>query len=256
MFRSLRSVLLVALGLVVLMRLLDRWSESRLAATPWRSPVPPQDGPDGARMPAAAPADTATVPWTLPVLAEAPAAGEDEVATRLREANEAVRRLNETFAEIAAASDRPLGPLRLRPITGRPQGPEPAQAVAVAEQAVALMVEEPEVEQEQVVTPAAPVVTGTFSITGAAVGPGHVVWSQVLFGDRLATAPTGWAREDGQVWSPGTLVLDVTGSMNCTPDDIGVVFAIGHSPTPDSFTVRITCAQAGPFAAVGTYRVV
>lgn len=227
MVRSLRSVLLMALGLAVLVRLLDRWSESRLR-------VPAADEGGEYRL-----SPRPVTARQEPVTAEAD--GDDEVALRLREANEAVRRLNETFAEIAAVAERPAGPSVLRNPSPAAPGPTAAAAaggVAVVEQAAARSV------------------VGTCSITGVSVGSGHVVWSQVLFPERLESAPTGWAREDGQVWAPGTLLVDVTASMNCTPDDVGVVFAIGHSPTPDSFTLRITCTQAGPFAAVGTYRVV
>lgn len=148
MFRTLRTVLLMAAGLAVLVRLLDAWSEPRLAPTPPRPPTPPA----------------------------------------------------------------PAGP-----------GPEG--------------------------------VGGAFAVSGDAGGDGRVTWTPVAFGEPLRTAPTGWGREDGQAWPAGTIVLEVTEAVNCTPDDVAVEFATGRAPCAEGFALRVACAGPGPFAARGTYRV-
>jgi len=98
--------------------------------------------------------------------------------------------------------------------------------------------------------------TGRFSIGGMALGEGHEAIAAVTFRRPLPAAPAGWAVEDGADHAPGTLVLDVQGTMNCRAEDVAVMFDPGFAPGTEAFTLRLSALAAGPFAASGTFRVV
>ncbi len=107
---------------------------------------------------------------------------------------------------------------------------------------------------------AAPVVddaarTGRFAIGGFAIQPGQQALGGVSFRSELAQAPTAWTVSDGDEVAPGTLVLQLDGTINCEAAGLEVVTEPGFAPTPLGFTVRVSALASGPFAASGTFRI-
>jgi hypothetical protein len=76
----------------------------------------------------------------------------------------------------------------------------------------------------------------------------------VSFRAGLPSAPVAWAVGPVASPAPGTLVLMLDGAINCAPEDLEVVMEPGFAPTSEGFTVRVSAAAAGPFAASGTFR--
>jgi hypothetical protein len=95
---------------------------------------------------------------------------------------------------------------------------------------------------------------GRFALGGYALQAGHQVVSGVTFRDGVVPPPTHWVIGPvmGAV-APGTLVLEVDGCLNCSPGDVEVLMDHGFAPTPEGFSLRLTAAGTGPFAASGTF---
>jgi hypothetical protein len=95
---------------------------------------------------------------------------------------------------------------------------------------------------------------GRFALGGYALQAGHQVVSGVTFRDGVVPPPTHWVIGPvmGAV-APGTLVLEVDGCLNCSPGDVEVLMDHGFAPTPEGFSLRLTAAATGPFAASGTF---
>jgi hypothetical protein len=95
---------------------------------------------------------------------------------------------------------------------------------------------------------------GRFALGGYALQAGHQVVSGVTFRDGVVPPPSHWVigPVTGPV-APGTLVLEVEGCLNCTPGDLEVLMEHGFAPTPEGFSLRLTAAATGPFAASGTF---
>jgi hypothetical protein len=143
----------------------------------------------------------------------------------------------------------------------RPGGfaPEPVEAVIAATTAPAPAVHAPVAwwDEEPPIgdgAPADPVATGRFALGGFAMQAGQQALGGVSFRAGIAAAPAAWAV--GPVASPsaGTLVLTLDGAINCAPEDLEVVTEPGFAPTSEGFTVRVSAAAPGPFAASGTFR--
>lgn len=99
--------------------------------------------------------------------------------------------------------------------------------------------------------------TGRFAIGGMALQPGHEALAAVTFREALRSGlPVRWGFRDGDTAEPGTLVVSVEATMNCTAEDLAVMFDPGFAPTTEGFTVRLASAAKGPFAASGTFWVV
>ena len=75
------------------------------------------------------------------------------------------------------------------------------------------------------------------------------------FRSELPQAPTAWTVTDRDDLAPGTLVLQLDGTINCEASGLEVVTEPGFAPTPLGFTVRVSALASGPFAASGTFRV-
>ena len=95
---------------------------------------------------------------------------------------------------------------------------------------------------------------GRFALGGYALKPGHQVVNGVTFRDGVVPPPSHWVIGPvvGEV-APGTLVLEVDGCLNCSPQDVEVLMNHGFAPTTDGFSLRLTASETGPFAASGTY---
>lgn len=95
---------------------------------------------------------------------------------------------------------------------------------------------------------------GRFALGGYALQAGHQVVSGVTFRDGVVPPPSHWVIGPvvGAV-APGTLVLEVDGCLNCAPADVEVLMDHGFAPTPEGFSLRLTAAGTGPFAASGTF---
>ena len=95
---------------------------------------------------------------------------------------------------------------------------------------------------------------GRFALGGYALQAGHQVVSGVTFRDGVVPPPSHWVIGPvvGAV-APGTLVLEVDGCLNCVPGDVEVLMDHGFAPTPEGFSLRLTAAGTGPFAASGTF---
>ncbi len=95
---------------------------------------------------------------------------------------------------------------------------------------------------------------GRFALGGYALQAGHQVVSGVTFRDGVVPPPSHWVIGPvvGAV-APGTLVLEVDGCLNCAPGDVEVLMDHGFAPTPEGFSLRLTAAGTGPFAASGTF---
>ncbi len=95
---------------------------------------------------------------------------------------------------------------------------------------------------------------GRFALGGYALQAGHQVVSGVTFRDGVVPPPSHWVIGPvvGAV-APGTLVLEVDGCLNCAPGDVEVLMDHGFAPTPEGFSLRLTAAETGPFAASGTF---
>ncbi len=95
---------------------------------------------------------------------------------------------------------------------------------------------------------------GRFALGGNAVQPGHQVVSGVTYRSEVVPPPSRWLL--GPVAGPvpaGTLVLQVEGCVNCTPDDVEVLMDQGFAPTSEGFTLRLAATAAGSFAMSGTF---
>jgi len=97
--------------------------------------------------------------------------------------------------------------------------------------------------------------TGRFALGGFAVTEAHQAIAAVSFRTSLADAPTGIALGPADDAAPGTLVLEVEGTLNCAPEAVAVLMDGGFGPTRDGFTVSASASAPGPFAASGTFRV-
>ena len=97
--------------------------------------------------------------------------------------------------------------------------------------------------------------TGRFAIGGFAIQPGQQALGGVSFRSELAQAPTAWTVSDSDDVAPGTLVLQLDGTINCEAAGLEVVTEPGFAPTPLGFTVRVSALASGPFAASGTFRI-
>jgi len=129
-----------------------------------------------------------------------------------------------------------------------PVAPEPvAQAAVHPIVPVAAAVAAPEADD--------PARTGRFAIGGFALQPGQQALGGVSFRAELPQAPTAWTVTDRDDLSPGTLVLQLDGTINCDATVLEVVTDPGFAPTPLGFTVRVAALASGPFAASGTFRV-
>jgi hypothetical protein len=95
---------------------------------------------------------------------------------------------------------------------------------------------------------------GRFALGGYALQAGHQVVSGVTFRDGVVPPPSHWVIGPvvGAV-APGTLVLEVDGCLNCVPGDVEVLMDHGFAPTSEGFSLRLTAAGTGPFAASGTF---
>ena len=126
--------------------------------------------------------------------------------------------------------------------------PEPVAHAAVhAIAPVAVPVAAPEADD--------PARTGRFAIGGFALQPGQQALGGVSFRAELPQAPTAWTVTDSDDLAPGTLVLQLDGTINCDASGLEVVTDPGFAPTPLGFTVRVAALASGPFAASGTFRV-
>jgi hypothetical protein len=96
--------------------------------------------------------------------------------------------------------------------------------------------------------------SGRFALGGFAVQEGHQVVTGVTFRHAADVTPSGWALGPCPDAAPGTLVIDLEGTLNCTEGDVEILGDPGFAPTTSGFTLRLTAPAAGPFAASGTYR--
>jgi len=96
--------------------------------------------------------------------------------------------------------------------------------------------------------------SGSFALGGYAAQPGEEAVTGVAF-PYTDQAPRRWRRGPSDNAAPGTLVLNVDETLNCTPDDVAVITDPGFAPTGEGFIVRVAARAAGPFAARGTYQV-
>lgn len=97
---------------------------------------------------------------------------------------------------------------------------------------------------------------GRFALGGYALQEGHPVVSGVTFRDGVVPPPHAWMIGPvmGAV-TPGTLVLEVDGILNCRVEDLTVLMDHGFAPTTEGFSLRLLAASQGPFAVSGTYRI-
>lgn len=95
--------------------------------------------------------------------------------------------------------------------------------------------------------------SGRFALGGFAIEGGHQVVNGVTFRFAADEAPAGWVLGPCPDAAPGTLVIDVEGVLNCVATDVEVLSNPGFAPTVNGFTLRLSAADSGPFAASGTY---
>ncbi len=267
MFKTLRNLFLLAAGIYVALRWLQRRNARAIARTAAAARVPSSPA-------AAAPSVAASLPLPAPPAdgdqpphATQPASAVTEVAVTAA-APEA--RGNVAPRDHASVFDAHIAPVATLPVLDGPVDDAPARAV-LAQLTAALreagdgtwMVGDDAADDAGAPTPSAeapaapPAVTpdgavsGTFTVTGVASGPRQVVMGVVAFPRTLTRAPVDWQR--GGAPRPGVLVLDVETTANCRPETVGVVFVNGYAPSADGFTVRVVSDAAGPFTAAGRF---